>query len=101
MVALVEVVVPHGVLAVMLLLGCFSPDHTSLSSICTPIPITVQTTDGSSLSVAGRGTLLSSFHVPSVSYVPNLIMQLTLNVSLDQCQGCKLGKQSFHIILVG
>jgi hypothetical protein len=70
-------------LAVMLLVAWLllstTPDRTSLSSICTPIPITVQTADGSSLSVAGHGTLLSSsFHVPSVSYVPNLIMQLCI-----------------------
>lgn len=53
-----------------------TPDHTSLSSISPPsVPITVQTTDCSPLSVAGRGTLLSSsFHVPSISYVPKLTM---------------------------
>jgi len=50
-----------------------TPDCTSLSSISTPsIPITVQTADGSSLSVAGQGTLLSpSFHVSDVSMFPN------------------------------
>uniref|UniRef100_A0A0A9DF52 Retrovirus-related Pol polyprotein from transposon TNT 1-94-like beta-barrel domain-containing protein n=1 Tax=Arundo donax TaxID=35708 RepID=A0A0A9DF52_ARUDO len=53
-------------------------DRTSLSSISNPsIPITVHTVDGSPLSVIGRGTLLSnSFHVPAVSYLPRLIMQL-------------------------
>jgi hypothetical protein len=53
-----------------------TPDRTSLSSISPPpIPITVQTADGSSLSVAGQGTLLSpSFHVHVVSYVPKLTM---------------------------
>jgi hypothetical protein len=55
-----------------------TPDRTRLSSICSPyIPLTVQTADGSFLSVVGRGTLSSSsFHVPNVSYVPNLTMQL-------------------------
>jgi hypothetical protein len=38
---------------------------------------TVHTTDGSPLSVAGQGTLCSnSFHVPDVSHVPDLTMQL-------------------------
>jgi hypothetical protein len=38
---------------------------------------TVHTTNGSPLSVAGQGTLCSfSFHVPSVSLVPDLTMQL-------------------------
>ena len=68
-----------------------TPDRTSLSSISTPsIPITVQTADGSSLSVAGQGTLLSSsFHVPAVSYVPKLTMQL---ISADQLthHGCRV-----------
>jgi hypothetical protein len=37
----------------------------------------VHTADGSPLSVVGHGTLCSdSFHVPSVSLVPNLTMQL-------------------------
>ena len=55
-----------------------TPDRTSLSSISSSsLPITVQTADGSSISVAGQGTLLSpSFHVPAVSYVPKLTMQL-------------------------
>jgi len=63
-----------------------TPDRTSLSSISTPsIPITVQTADGSSLSVAGQGTLLSpSFHVPAVSYIPKLTMQL---ISAGQLTG--------------
>ena len=53
-------------------------DSNSLTSIG-PLadPITVQTTDGTSLLVAGRGTLSnSSFHVLVVSYVPKLTMQL-------------------------
>ena len=55
-----------------------TPDHTSLSSISPPsLIITVQNADGSSLSIAGQGTLLSpSFHVPVVSYVPKLTLSL-------------------------
>jgi hypothetical protein len=44
-----------------------------------PLPrtLTFSTSVGSPLSVAGRGTLLSnSFHVPDVSYVLDLTMQL-------------------------
>jgi hypothetical protein len=67
------------------------PDHTCLSSICCPsIPLTVQTVDGSPLSVVGSGTLSSSsFHVPNVSYVPNLTMQL---ISAGQLidHGCRV-----------
>jgi hypothetical protein len=38
---------------------------------------TVHTADGSPLSVAGQGTLCSdSFHVPGVSLIPDLTMQL-------------------------
>jgi hypothetical protein len=38
---------------------------------------TVHTTDGSPLSITGQGTLYSdSFHVPDVSLVPDLTMQL-------------------------
>jgi hypothetical protein len=38
---------------------------------------TVHTADGSPLSIAGQGTLCSdSFHVPDVSLVPDLTMQL-------------------------
>jgi hypothetical protein len=68
-----------------------TPNRTYLSSICSPsIPLTVQTADGSPLSVVGRGTLSSSsFHVPNVSYVPNLTMQL---ISADQLtdHGCRV-----------
>ena len=55
-----------------------TPDHTSLSSISPPsLIITVQNADGLSLSIAGKGTLLSpSFHVPVVSYVPKLTLSL-------------------------
>ena len=68
-----------------------TPDRTSLSSISTPsIPITVQTADGSSLSVAGQGTLSSpSFHVPAVSYVPKLTMQLISAGQLTD-HGCRV-----------
>jgi hypothetical protein len=68
-----------------------TPDRTSLSSISTPsFPITVQTADGSALSVAGRGTLLSSsFHVPAVSYVPKLTMQLISAGQLTD-HGCRV-----------
>ena len=57
-----------------------TPDRTSLSYISpSSLPITIQTADGSSLFVVGQGTLLSpSFHVPVVSYVPKLTMQLYL-----------------------
>ena len=53
-------------------------DSTSLTSI-RPLaaPITIQTADGTSLSVAGLGTLSnSSFHIPVVSHVPKLTIQL-------------------------
>ena len=68
-----------------------TPDHTSLSSISTPsIPIIVQTADRSSLSVAGQGTLLStSFHVPVVSYIPKLTMQLISAGQLTD-HGCRV-----------
>ena len=67
-----------------------TPNRTSLSSISPPpLPITVQTTDGSSLSVAGQGTLLSpSFHVPAVSYVSKLTMQLISAGQLTD-HGCR------------
>jgi hypothetical protein len=63
-----------------------TPNCTRLSSICSPsIPLTVQTADGSPLLVVGHGTLSSSsFHVPNVSYVPNLTMQL---ISAGQLTG--------------
>ena len=65
-------------------------DSTCLSSICSPsIPLTIQTADGSSLSVVGRGTLSSSFHVPNVSYVPDLTMQLISAGQLTD-HGCRV-----------
>jgi hypothetical protein len=68
-----------------------TPDHTRLSSICSlSTPLTVQTADGSPLSVVGRGTLSSSsFHVPNVSYVPNLTMQLISAGQLTD-HGCRV-----------
>jgi len=66
-------------------------DCTSLSSI-RPLStsITVQTADGSTLPVLGHGTLLSSsFHVPIVSYVPNLTMQLISAGQLTD-HGCRV-----------
>ena len=68
-----------------------SSDSTCLTSI-RPLaaPITVQTTDGTPLSVAGRGTLSnSSFHVPAVSYVPKLTMQLISAGQLTD-HGCRV-----------
>ena len=64
---------------------------TSLSSIRpSSTPITVQTADGSTLPVLGHGTLLSSsFHVPTVSYVPNLTMQLISAGQLTD-HGCRV-----------
>jgi hypothetical protein len=54
-----------------------TPHSVHLSSLCPYCHCTVHTTDGSSLSVAGRGTLCSdSFDVPDVSLVPDLTMQL-------------------------
>ena len=68
-----------------------TPDRTSLSSISpSSLPITIQTADGSSLSVAGQGTLLSpSFHVPAISYVPKLTMQLISAGQLSD-HGCRV-----------
>ena len=68
-----------------------TPDHTSLSSISPPsLIITVQNADGSSLSIAGKGTLLSpSFHVPAISYVPKLTMQLISAGQLSD-HGCRV-----------
>ena len=55
-----------------------------------PSPLTVQTADGTSLSVAARGTLsTSSFHVPAVSHVPKLTMQLLSAGQLTDL-GCRV-----------
>jgi hypothetical protein len=68
-----------------------TPDRIRLSSISPPpIPIGVQTANGSSLFVVGHGTLLSpSFHVPVVSYVLKLTMQLILAGQLTD-HGCRV-----------
>lgn len=51
-----------------------TPYSTHLSSMRAPShSLIIDTTDGSPLPVAGQGTLLSTtFHVPDVSYVPDL-----------------------------
>jgi hypothetical protein len=66
-------------------------DRTCLSAICpSPIPLIVQTTNGSSLLIVGHGTLSSSsFHVPSVCYVPKLTMQLFSAGQLTD-HGCRV-----------
>jgi hypothetical protein len=55
-----------------------TPHFTHLSSMRPSYRyLTVQTTDGSPLSVAGQGALcFNSFYVPDVSLVPDLTMQL-------------------------
>lgn len=55
-----------------------TPYCTYLSSMSpSSRSLIVHTSDGSPLPVVGRGTLSSdSFHVPDVSFVPNLTMQL-------------------------
>jgi hypothetical protein len=55
-----------------------TPHSAHLSSMRSPYRhLTVQTTDGLPLSVAGYGTLCSdSFYIPDVSLVPDLIIQL-------------------------
>jgi hypothetical protein len=51
---------------------------------------TVYTVDGSSLSVAGQGTLCSNFfYVLDISLVPNLIMQL-MSVSQITDHDCRV-----------
>jgi hypothetical protein len=59
-----------------------TPHSTHLSSLHPYRHCTIHITDGSSLSVARHGTLCSnSFHIPDVSFVPDLRMQL---MSLDR-----------------
>jgi hypothetical protein len=55
-----------------------TPHSAHLSSMRPSyLHLTVQTADGSPLSVAGHGTLCSnSFYVPDVSLVPDLTIQL-------------------------
>ena len=66
-------------------------DSTHLSSVIPPdLPLTVQTADGTSLPVAGRGTLsTSSFRVPTVSHVPSLTMQL-MSAGQITDPGCRI-----------
>ena len=55
-----------------------------------PSPLTVQTADGTCLPVAAQGTLsTSSFHVPAVSHVPKLTMQLMSAGQLTDV-GCRV-----------
>jgi hypothetical protein len=55
-----------------------TPHSTLLSTLCPSYHhCTVHIVDGSPLSIAGQGTFCSdSFHVPDVSLVPDLTMQL-------------------------
>ena len=70
-----------------------TPDSSQLSSMSrVDPPLVVQTADGTSLPVAGRGVLsTSSFHVPTVSHIPQLTMQLMFVGQITD-HGC-------HIIL--
>nr|CCI55364.1 PH01B035L11.9 [Phyllostachys edulis] len=66
--------------------------YSSTLSFITPLdsPVSVLTADGTSLSVSGRGPLSnSSFHVPSVAYVPRLTMQL-LSAGQITDLGCRV-----------
>ena len=68
-----------------------TPDSSQLSSlsIVDPPPI-VQTADGTSLPVVGSGVLsTSSFHVPTVSHVPQLTMQL-MSAGQITDHGCRI-----------
>ena len=68
-----------------------TPDSSQLSSlsIVDPPPI-IQTADGTSLLVVGRGVLsTSSFHVPTVSHVPQLTMQLMFVGQITD-HGCRI-----------
>lgn len=53
-------------------------DSNHLSSMSSPNShFVVQTADGTSLPIAGRGILsASSFHVPYILHIPKLTMQL-------------------------
>jgi hypothetical protein len=68
-----------------------TPDSSRLASLSPvdPPPI-VQTADGTSLPVVGRGVLsTSSFHVPTVSHVPQLTMQL-MSAGQITDHGCRI-----------
>ena len=68
-----------------------TPDSTCLTSLSPPdTPLRVQTADGTSLPVVGRGTLsTSSFHVSTVSHVPKLTMQL-MSAGQITDHGCRV-----------
>jgi hypothetical protein len=68
-----------------------TPDSSQLSSLSSlNHPLVVQTADGTSLPVTGRGVLsTSSFHVPTVSHVPNLTMQLKSAGQITD-HGCRI-----------
>jgi hypothetical protein len=54
-----------------------TPNSAHLSSLCPYRHCTIQTTDGSPLSIAGQSTLCSNFfRVHDVSLVPDLTMQI-------------------------
>ena len=68
-----------------------TPNFTQLSSLSSvDHPVVVQIADGTSLPVTGRGVLsTSSFHVPKVSHVPNLTMQL-MSAGQITDHGCRI-----------
>jgi len=67
-----------------------TPDPTQLSFLSSLDHPLVQTADGTSLPVTGRGVLsTSSFHVPTVSHVPNLTMQL-MSAGQITDHGCRI-----------
>jgi hypothetical protein len=67
-----------------------APHSAHLSALRPYRHCTVHTADGSSLSVAGQGTLCSySFHVPNVSLVPDLTMQL-MSAGQITDHGCRV-----------
>jgi hypothetical protein len=74
-----------------------TPYHTYFSSM-SPLSrsLTVRTADGSLLSIVGRGTLSShSFHVPDVSFVSDLTMQLMSVVQLTDHDCCVIRDPDF------
>ena len=68
-----------------------TPDSSQLSSMSrVDPPIIVQTADGTSLPVVGRGVLsTSSFHVPTISHIPQLTMQL-MSAGQITDHGCRI-----------
>ena len=77
--------------SLILVLHFMTPDSTQLSSLSfLDHSIVVQTADDLSLPVTRRGILsTSSFHVPTVSHVPNLTMQL-MSVGQITDHGCRI-----------